>query len=101
MDLKEGVIYIIRYRFDKSRVFTGTFKRFTKKNWNDKLNAEFENVTCYYKRGFSPEVVFWHYVDYDYYDVHKINNAKKARDNMETRALNQVLKRLVNEHFEW
>lgn len=36
------------------------------------------------------------------YDLDEIKeNGKKARQNMEQRALNIVLKRLVNEHFEW
>ena len=30
-----------------------------------------------------------------------LHNGKKARDNMEKRASNMILKRLINEHFEW
>jgi hypothetical protein len=30
-----------------------------------------------------------------------LDNAKTAKQNMETRALNMILKKLVNEHFEW
>jgi hypothetical protein len=37
-----------------------------------------------------------------YYDPEKIKeNAQQAREEMEQRALNIILKRLVNEHFEW
>jgi hypothetical protein len=37
-----------------------------------------------------------------YYDVVKIKqNATKARENMETRALNKILKNLINEEFQW
>ena len=37
-----------------------------------------------------------------FHDVEKVKeNRKKAIQNMESRALNLVLKRLVNEHFEW
>jgi hypothetical protein len=100
MDLKEGIIYTIRYRFDKTRIFTGTFKRFIKKNWNIP-SAEFINVTAYYMGAISPELIFCNYTDYDYYDVCKINNAQKARHDMEKRSLDMVLKRLVNEHFQW
>jgi hypothetical protein len=40
--------------------------------------------------------------EYTFYDVEEIReNGKKARQNMEQRALNIVLKRLVNETFEW
>lgn len=36
------------------------------------------------------------------YDLEEIReNGKRARQAMEQRALNIVLKRLVNEHFEW
>ena len=104
-DLKVGTLYIIIYKFDKTRIFTGTFKQFTNQRndkLNDKLNAEFINVTThYYSRGIQNQLTFCHYTDYNYYDVYKINNAKKARQNMEKRALDIVLKRLVNEHFEW
>jgi hypothetical protein len=99
MDLKEGTIYLIRYRFDKTRIFVGTFKRVTK-NLNIP-SAEFINVRAYYTTAISPKRTFCHYTDYDYYDVCKINNAKKARYDMEKRALDLVLKRVVNEYFEW
>jgi hypothetical protein len=36
------------------------------------------------------------------YDLEEIKeNGKNARQSMEKRALNIILKRLVNEHFEW
>jgi hypothetical protein len=37
-----------------------------------------------------------------FYDAEEIiMNAQKARQQMESRALNQVLKQIVNETFEW
>ena len=40
--------------------------------------------------------------NYIVYDLEEIReNGKQAREAMEQRALNIVLKRLVNEHFEW
>ena len=44
-----------------------------------------------------------HFFEFDtYYDVAQIkNNANQARKNMEERALNKILKRLVNEEFQW
>lgn len=101
MDLREGTIYAIRYKFDNNRIFVGTFKHCIKDKRSNKINANFENVTTHYSRHVLVELSFYNYTDYNYYDVHKINNAKKARHDMEKRALDQVLKRLVNEHFEW
>jgi hypothetical protein len=40
--------------------------------------------------------------DFEFYDIQEIrDNAKKAKQSMEQRALKIVLQRLVNEHFEW
>ena len=37
-----------------------------------------------------------------YYDAEKIKeNAKRARQSMEKRALDKILKRLIDPHFEW
>jgi hypothetical protein len=40
-----------------------------------------------------------------YYDTERIkqirDNAQQAREQMEERSLNTILKKLVNEHFEW
>jgi hypothetical protein len=39
---------------------------------------------------------------YTFHDIDQIKeNGKKAIQNMEKRTLDMVLKRLVNEHFEW
>jgi len=100
MDLKEDTIYIIRYKLYKDRIYTGTFKCFVKYTHNI-MNAKFTNVSTHYSRDICDELSFYNYTDYHYYDVHKINNAKKARHDMEKRALDIVLKRLVNENFEW
>jgi len=36
------------------------------------------------------------------YDLDKIKQvAKKAKESFEQRTLNKILKRLINEHFEW
>lgn len=38
----------------------------------------------------------------DIYDLEEIRDkSRKARQTMEHRSLNMILKRLVNEHFEW
>lgn len=37
-----------------------------------------------------------------FYDIQEIkDNSKKARQSFEQRSLNLILKRLVNEHFQW
>ena len=37
-----------------------------------------------------------------FYDIQEIrDNARKARQNMEQRALDKILKRIVNEEFKW
>ena len=39
---------------------------------------------------------------FQYYDREKVReNAQKAREQMETRTVNMILKRLVNEEFQW
>jgi len=39
---------------------------------------------------------------YTFHDIKKVKeNGKKAIQNMEKRSLDMVLKRLINEHFEW
>jgi hypothetical protein len=47
---------------------------------------------------------FYHvfYTNDKYYDAEEIRyNSQKAREQMEQRALNKILKRIVNEEFEW
>ena len=101
MDLKEGTLYIIRFKHDKKRIFVGTFKCFINHTKGDKKNANFTNVTAHYTNHISNELSFYNYTDYNYYDVCKLNNAQKARHDMERRAIDMVLKRVVNEEFEW
>lgn len=63
---------------------------------------KYENVTMWYSL-FSINGDKTCFFESDiYYDVAKIKkNAIQARKNMEQRALNKILKRLVNEEFEW
>jgi len=75
----------------------------------------FNNVICYHSKN---PMLFHHYVDlycngdqsnltvlfeknYNFYDAEKVKNAKRARQCMEKRSLDMILKRLVNEEFEW
>ena len=62
----------------------------------------YENVTMWYSL-FSINGDKTCFFESDtYYDFNKIrDNAKNARNSMETRALNKILKNVVNEEFEW
>jgi hypothetical protein len=59
--------------------------------------------------GFSESVWFLHrgfHIEFErddiFYDAEEIKeNAQKARQQMECRALNKVLKQIVNEEFQW
>jgi hypothetical protein len=62
----------------------------------------YENVTMWYSL-FSINGDKTCFFESDiYYDFNKIrDNANQARTNMEERALNKILKQIVNEEFEW
>jgi len=62
----------------------------------------YENVTMWYSL-FSVNGNKTCFFESDiYYDFNKIkDNANQARKNMEQRAFNIILKRLINEEFEW
>ena len=104
--------YII-ITFDTNQIFRGTFD-----DWDDrediledmndtyskipgrKYHLHFNNhyFTCNEKYKFTE-------CDY-YYDVKEFKCeikriAEKARQQMEQRAVNMILKKLVNEHFQW
>ena len=62
----------------------------------------YENVTVWYSL-FSVNGDKTCFFESDtYYDYTKIrDNANNARNSMESRALNKILKNIVNEEFEW
>lgn len=67
-----------------------------KNNWFD--YEEMYTIVWFSRKGIDYEFS----VDDKFYDVEEIrDNAKKARQQLEKRSLNMVLKRLVNEQFEW
>jgi len=96
-ELKEGKTYIIIYIRDTRSRFLGTFCNYIR----DNTCASFNDVIVHYSVYTYDNYIINHYKDYRYYDIEKINNAKMARQHMEERALKIILKRLVNEHFEW
>jgi hypothetical protein len=59
------------------------------------MNMKRKSLPNVYHIGFS-------YVSDIYYDIEEIrDNARKAVHSMEQRSLNLILKRLINEEFDW
>ena len=71
-------------------------------NRRDHFVDRYENVTMWYSL-FSINGDKTCFFESDtYYDLKKIrDNANNARNSMESRALNKILKNVVNEEFEW
>lgn len=89
-DLKPGrEYYVVRYNGKKHNGIFDRY-RYSYMSGDKEEYAWFHNSPYYYIR------------DDDFYDVEKIiESAQLARQNMEQRSLNMILKRLVNEEFEW
>jgi len=75
--------------------YIGTFYAYEYSYLDDdkmEIFAEFETKRLYY----------FYNIEDKFYDVeYTIINAYKARHNMELRALKKILKKIVNEDFEW
>lgn len=106
-ELVEGKQYII-HRPDKSfwkGIFRGEYQRY----FEEYPNLIF--VECVGKNNSEPDYPmnlgpYKNRIDFRktdiFHDVEKVkDNRKKAIQNMEKRTLDMILKRLVNEHFEW
>ena len=81
-------------------------------NRGKKYKMEFRDLhgpSHFHDFGSSESAWFIHrgfHVEFDrndiFYDAEDIkNNAQKAKQQMESRALNMILKRIVNEEFQW
>ncbi len=101
--LKKDKIYLIQCKSYKAFTCIGTFSGYKRRiDKKPSINAIFINLTNYANNEIYNRFIIYHYTNYYYYDLEEIKiNAKKARQNMEKRALDLVLKRLVNKHFEW
>jgi hypothetical protein len=124
VDLKQGNVYLIRRDFDKYRHYEGTF--IETRTINGKLSPEFINCVCYirqvehidhysdshycishYQNDLNPNRIFCDPIRTRYYDAEKVKmfdklkNLQKAIQSRERRSANMILKRLVNEDFEW
>ena len=116
-ELREGNEYIVEHKKNKinqmkelNEIYKGTFiqripstgsriipieKRVSFEQW-------YEIITTWYSVFSVNNDVKYFCEDDTFYDLNKIReNADKAREQMEKRALNQILKELVNETFEW
>jgi len=76
----------------KGMIFEDYFTSHGDLDYHIDINMRFRRTRYYYT---------FYKNDY-YYDPEEIReNAQKARDKMEQRSLNIVLKKLVNEEFQW
>jgi len=76
----------------KGMIFEDYFTSYGDLNFHIDINMRFRRTTYYYT---------FYENDY-YYDPEEIREkAKKARDKMEHRSVNMILKKLVNEEFQW
>ena len=104
-ELNAGQEYIISHN---NKLCKGTFLK--RESWTGSRFTPPEERT----RGWYYQVTMWYTIfsinginefffeDDLYYDLNKIrDNANKARNQMEWRALDKILKGLVNEHFQW
>jgi len=112
-ELIEGKEYLI-YRLDDNGFWKGIFRGEYQRYYEEYPNLIFincirtDNVASSYQ-GLSDTMNLDNWknrVDFckkdTFHDVEKVkDNRKKAIQNMEKRALDIILKRLVNEHFEW
>ena len=83
--LKKGKQYIIKHH-DTGKIYRGTFYFMT-------------SIMVIMKNG-DKKIQFMY--DDDFYDLEEIRKkGRRAREAMEQRALDKILKKIVNENFEW
>ena len=101
--LKVGKIYAAETR--NHNIYIGTYTEYVKQ-YGYIIYYVLDNVTKYHSFGSkNPEklktTAFFSPTD-TFYDLEEIReNGKRARQNMEQRSLDIVLKRLLNEEFQW
>jgi|UniRef100_A0A6C0D3L9 hypothetical protein len=94
--LQVGKEYYIK-KHDTDRKFKFVFDEYRTGEYNDLLKDE--DLFMIFRRD-THRYAF--YANDYYYDPEKIKrNAQRAIEQMEHRSMNMVLKRLVNEEFEW
>jgi hypothetical protein len=120
MDFKEGRVYLFWFR--KNVHCEGTFVTYDSSNkplfrniiyghrYHEFKDIKFDNYNEYNYKFFNSckfnndtQIGAFDFNNYDYkfYDAEKVKNGQNAINNMERRTVNMILKRLVNEEFEW
>jgi len=102
MQLKLNTVYAIETEYE---IFIGTYRG----QFNNKYVPPFKNILWDVKvkiKSNKSKPILVQFVSIGkndtIYDLDKIkNDAKRAIESFEKRTLDKVLKRLVNEHFEW
>jgi hypothetical protein len=107
MQLKIGTVYVVDSAYE---TYIGTYRGVM----NNKYFPPYKNVLCDVKAKIknnsksvipsNPILVQYISIHKDdiVYDLDKIKQvAKKAKETFEKRALDKILRRLVNEEFEW
>jgi 3-deoxy-D-arabino-heptulosonate 7-phosphate (DAHP) synthase class II len=105
MQLKINSVYAIETEYE---TYIGTYRgvfnnKYVPPNKNILWNVKFRIKQKTNRKSEPILVNFVSINQYDIiYDLDKIKqNAKKAKESFEKRCLDKILKRLVNEHFEW
>lgn len=104
---KEYILYLTEYKQDKlMNFYKGTYRGNYYFNTDyifvDVIEIKSEPVNSGYVSVKRKDLMLFRKDIYTVHDIEKVKeNGKQAIKNMEKRALDLVLKRLVNEHFEW
>ena len=102
MQLKINTVYVVESEYE---TYIGTYRGKSNKKyfppnilWDVKVRIKSNTKKC------EPIIVNFVSINKNdiMYDLDKIkHDAKKAKESFEKRSLDKILKRLVNEQFEW
>lgn len=110
MQLKIGSVYVADSEYE---TYIGTYRGVVNnkyfppyKNvlWNVKVRIKKSNTDSIWNTKSEPIIVNYVSINKNdiIYDLDKIKQAsKRAKESFEKRTLDTILKKLVNEHFEW
>ena len=104
MQLKMNNVYAVETQYE---TYIGTYRGDTSNKYFPPYKNILWNVTVRIKQKTrKPEPILVQFVSINkndiVYDLDKIKqDSKKAKESFEIRTLNIILKRLINEHFEW
>ena len=112
VNTKKYVMYLSAYKDDKlMNFYKGTFRGVHSLQdtliFNDVIEMKSEPTTFrghsgYYVSMKRNDLMFFRKDVYTFHDIEQVKeNGKRAIQRMEKRSLDIILKRLVNEHFEW